>query len=64
MLYAGQPQNDRNIVQGPFVGDSREDIARLYQEYRDGRFQRLSELTKGANAVRRGSDDRTASPSI
>lgn len=45
VLYAGQPQNDRIIVQGPFVADSREDIARLYREYREGRFQRLSELT-------------------
>jgi quercetin 2,3-dioxygenase len=45
VLYAGQPQNDRIIVQGPFVADSREDITRLYREYRDGRFQRLSELT-------------------
>jgi redox-sensitive bicupin YhaK (pirin superfamily) len=44
VLYAGQPQNDRIIVHGPFVADSREDIARLYHEYRDGRFERLSEL--------------------
>jgi len=51
VLYAGQPQNDRIIVHGPFVGDSRADIARLYQEYRDGRFQRLSELTPEAGAL-------------
>ena len=44
VLYAGQPQRDRIIVHGPFVGDSRQDIARLYQEYREGRFPRLSEL--------------------
>jgi quercetin 2,3-dioxygenase len=48
VLYAGQPQNDRIIVHGPFVADSREDISRLYQQYRDGGFQRLSELTEGA----------------
>ena len=45
-LYAGQPQNDRIVIQGPFVADSRHDIARLYQEYRDGQFPRLSELTR------------------
>ncbi len=55
VLYAGQPQNDRIIVQGPFVADSREDIARLYHEYRDGRFQRLSELTTEAGALRKES---------
>ena len=49
--YAGQPQNDRIVVHGPFVGDSREDIARLYQEYRDGRFPRLSELTASPGAA-------------
>jgi quercetin 2,3-dioxygenase len=48
VLYAGQPQNDRIIVHGPFVGDSRQNIARLYQEYRDGRFPRLSELATPA----------------
>jgi redox-sensitive bicupin YhaK (pirin superfamily) len=48
VLYAGQPQNDRIVVHGPFVADSRQDIARLYQGYRDGRFQRLSELTTAA----------------
>jgi redox-sensitive bicupin YhaK (pirin superfamily) len=47
VLYAGQPQGDPIVVQGPFVGDSRADIVRLHGEYRAGRFQRLSELRDG-----------------
>ena len=34
VLYAGQPQGDRIVSYGPFIGDSKEDIARLYTEYR------------------------------
>jgi redox-sensitive bicupin YhaK (pirin superfamily) len=52
VLYAGQPQGDRIVSHGPFIGDTREDIARLYQEYRDGRFVRLSDLTHAAGATR------------
>jgi len=29
---------------GSFIGDSKDDIVRLYAEYRAGRFDRLSEL--------------------
>jgi hypothetical protein len=50
VLYAGQPQGDPIVSHGPFIGDSREDIARLYSEYRAGRFERMSEI---ARAVRR-----------
>ena len=49
VLYAGQPQGDAIASQGPFIGDTREDISRLYQEYREGRFERLSQLAKRAN---------------
>jgi hypothetical protein len=44
VLYAGEPQGDRVVSSGPFIGDSREDIVRLFNEYRAGRFQRMSEL--------------------
>lgn len=44
VLYAGQPQGDPIVSHGPFIGDSKDDIARLYQEYRAGTFDRLSEL--------------------
>ena len=44
VLYAGQPQGHRIVSHGPFIGDTREDIIRLYREYREGRFVRMSEL--------------------
>jgi quercetin 2,3-dioxygenase len=46
VLYAGQPQGDAIVSHGPFIGDSQDDIRRLYAEYRAGRFERLSELTR------------------
>ena len=48
VLYAGQPQGDSIVSHGPFIGDSREDIARLYTEFRSGQFVSLSELVKAA----------------
>lgn len=44
VLYAGQPQGDRIVSYGPFIGDSKEDIVRLYTDYTAGRFERLSTL--------------------
>ncbi len=32
VLYAGQPQGDAIVTYGPFVGDSEDDIRRLYRE--------------------------------
>jgi len=46
ILYAGQPQGDPIVSHGPFIGDSKQDIARLFAEYQAGRFPRLSELRK------------------
>ncbi len=46
VLYAGQPQGDPIVAQGPFIGDSREDIVRLHHEYRAGRFERMSEIAR------------------
>jgi redox-sensitive bicupin YhaK (pirin superfamily) len=46
VLYAGQPQGDAIVSHGPFIGDSKDDIVRLYTEYRAGRFVRMSELAK------------------
>ena len=46
ILYAGQPQGDPIVSHGPFIGDSKQDIARLFAEYQAGRFPRLSELKK------------------
>jgi quercetin 2,3-dioxygenase len=46
VLYAGQPQGDPIVSCGPFMGDSKQDIARLFAEYQSGTFPRLSELKK------------------
>jgi hypothetical protein len=46
VLYAGQPQGDAIVSHGPFIGDSRDDIIRLYTEYRAGRFERMSGLAR------------------
>ena len=46
VLYAGQAQGDPIVSHGPFIGDSRDDIVRLYAEYRAGRFDRLSDLAR------------------
>jgi hypothetical protein len=46
VLYAGQPQGDRIISYGPFIGDSKEDIARLFSEYHAGKFPRMADLTR------------------
>jgi hypothetical protein len=46
VLYSGQPQGDRIISYGPFIGDSKEDIARLFSEYHAGKFPRMADLTR------------------
>jgi redox-sensitive bicupin YhaK (pirin superfamily) len=46
VVYAGEPQGDAIVSHGPFIGDSWEDIARLYREYQAGAFVRLSELAR------------------
>ncbi len=46
VLYAGQPQGDRIVSHGPFIGDSKEDIVRLFNEYRSGHFPRMSTLAR------------------
>ena len=50
VLYAGQPQGDAIVSHGPFIGDTPEDIKRLYAEYRAGRFARMSEIAAPARA--------------
>jgi len=48
VFYAGQPQGDPIVSYGPFIGDSKQDIARLYAEFQIGQFVSLSELVKAA----------------
>jgi redox-sensitive bicupin YhaK (pirin superfamily) len=46
ILYAGEPQSTRVVMEGPFVGESRADISRLYEEFRQGRFPHMSDLAQ------------------
>jgi redox-sensitive bicupin YhaK (pirin superfamily) len=46
ILYAGEPQSTRVVMQGPFVGESPADISRLYEAYRQERFPHMSELAR------------------
>ena len=48
VLYAGQPQGDAIVSYGPFIGDSKQDIVRLYTEFQTGEFVSLSELVRAA----------------
>jgi redox-sensitive bicupin YhaK (pirin superfamily) len=48
VFYAGQPQGDPIVSYGPFIGDSKQDIVRLYTELQSGQFVSLSELVKAA----------------
>ena len=48
VLYAGQPQGTPIVAQGPFIGDTVDDIKRSYQAYRQGRFPRMSEIAAPA----------------
>jgi redox-sensitive bicupin YhaK (pirin superfamily) len=42
VLYAGKPTGEHIVSHGPFIADSSEDIARLYQEYRKGKMKHIS----------------------
>lgn len=51
VLYAGEPTGAAIVSHGPFIGDSHDDIARLYREFRAGQFVKLSTLAKEAHAA-------------
>lgn len=42
VLYAAKPLGEEFVSHGPFIGDSQEDIKRLYQEYRAGKMAHIS----------------------
>ncbi len=44
VLYSGKPQGENIVSHGPFIGDSNEDILRLYQEYRSGKMGHITEV--------------------
>lgn len=47
ILYAGERQGDAIVSQGPFIGDTQEDIRRLYQAFRQGKLPHIATLPKG-----------------
>jgi redox-sensitive bicupin YhaK (pirin superfamily) len=51
VLYAGQPQGDPFVSHGPFIGDTSEDIKRLYQDYRQGKMQHISTVPQQQRIV-------------
>lgn len=46
LLYAAQPQGSPIVSQGPFIGDSKEDILRLYSDYRRGKMNDISSIAE------------------
>ncbi|SEL31704.1 pirin family protein [Parapedobacter koreensis] len=44
VLYAGEPQHAPIVSHGPFIGDTKEDIVRLYHEYNRGRIGHVKDL--------------------
>jgi quercetin 2,3-dioxygenase len=42
ILYAGKPTGEKIVSHGPFIGNSSEDIARLYQDYRQGKMKHIA----------------------
>lgn len=46
VLYAGQPQGDAIVSHGPFIGDTTDDIRRLYHEYNQGKMQHINTVPK------------------
>jgi quercetin 2,3-dioxygenase len=42
VLYSGQPQGDPIVSHGPFIGDTEQDISRLYHEFRAGKMKHIS----------------------
>jgi redox-sensitive bicupin YhaK (pirin superfamily) len=46
MVYAGERQNVPIVAHGPFVGETRADLARVSRAYAEGRMPRVSELRR------------------
>lgn len=44
ILYAAQPHGVPIVSHGPFIGDTREDILRLFHEYNKGKIPHLNDL--------------------
>jgi redox-sensitive bicupin YhaK (pirin superfamily) len=51
VLYSAQSQGDEIVPHGPFIGDTNEDIVRLYQEFRSGKMKHISTVDKAQKFV-------------
>jgi quercetin 2,3-dioxygenase len=51
VLYSGQPQSVPIVSHGPFIGDTAEDINRLYREFRSGKMGHISEVADAQKMV-------------
>ncbi|PBQ32804.1 pimeloyl-CoA dehydrogenase [Sphingobacteriaceae bacterium] len=45
ILYAGEPTGDQIVSYGPFIGDTQEDIRRLYKDYRENKMKHISSVS-------------------
>lgn len=45
VLYAGEPQGEAIVSHGPFIGDTQDDIRRLYHEFHQGKMRHILEMT-------------------
>lgn len=51
VLYAAKPHHAAIISHGPFIGDSPEDINRLYRAYRNGEMPHLNDLPQEQKVI-------------
>lgn len=51
LLYSAKPLGEEIVSYGPFIADSQEDIADLYQKYRQGKLPHISTFT-GDNFIK------------
>lgn len=53
ILYAAAPHGVSVVSHGPFIGDTNEDIIRLYAEYRAGKLPHLNDLPESSKVTHR-----------
>ena len=46
LLYAGEPTGDEIVSYGPFIGDTQEDIRRLYKDFRENKMKHISTVSE------------------
>jgi redox-sensitive bicupin YhaK (pirin superfamily) len=51
VLYAGRPHHAPIVSHGPFIGDTQDDIRRLYAEYRQGKMPHVNDLPQDRKVI-------------